>query len=247
MSNKHPKMPIDTFLSTQTPYSRREILDLIKQNKVSVNGHRITNLNHEIHFKIDIVKVDDKRVDYTTRLVYYKFNKPRNVISTFDDPKGRVDLERFIQGLPDSVFPVGRLDRQSKGLLLFTNDGPLTHQILHPSYKLPKVYDVVLDKPITTAHLKRLTRSFFLDDGPVQLDNIEKFGDVELRVTISEGRNRIIRRSFEFFGYTVIKLERLSIGPVSLGNLKEGKVRELSIREIKDLKRALESGDSSKE
>lgn len=241
MSSKHPKMPIDTFLSTQTGYSRREILDLIKEKRVTVNGHRIENLNHQIHHTIDVVKVDEDRIEFKTRLVYYKFNKPKNVISTYEDPKGRVDLERFVKDLPDSVFPVGRLDRHTKGLLLFTNDGPLAHQILHPSYELPKTYDVVLDKPVTNAHLKRMTSSFFLDDGPVRFDQIEKYSDIELKVTISEGRNRVIRRSFDFFGYTVIKLMRLSIGPIGLGNLKEGQVRPLTGREIRDLKKSLAS------
>ena len=241
MSKKLPQMAIDTFLSTQTSYSKRDILNLIKNNKVTVNGHTISRLNHLIHHHIDIVKIDNTQIQYNTKLVYYKFNKPKNVISTYKDPKNRVDLQRFMRGLPDSIFPVGRLDRQSKGLLLFTNDGPLAHHILHPSFKISKTYDVVLDKPLTNVHLSRLRKGFFLDDGPVRFELIEKYSDIELKVTISEGRNRIIRRSFDFFGYTVIKLLRLSIGPISLGSIKEGQFKPLSSKEVRDIRSLMSS------
>ncbi len=236
MSKKHASMPIDTFLSTQTSYSRREIFKFIQAGEVTVNGHVIHSINHIIHHKIDIIKIGKERVTFQTKLVYYKFNKPKNVISTYEDPKGRVDLKRFVSDLPESIFPVGRLDRHTKGLLLFTNDGDLAHHILHPSFKLTKTYDVVLDKPLTNTHLKRLKSGFFLDDGPVRFDSIVKYSDIELKVTISEGRNRIIRRSFDFFGYTVIKLFRLSIGPISLGAVKEGELKPLSSKELRDLK-----------
>ena len=239
------KQNIETFLASQTALSRREIFKHLQNKNISVNGHVIHSITHQINYKIDVVVVDGKRIYFKHRFMYYKFNKPRHVISTLDDPKGRKTVKDYMKKLPDSLFPIGRLDRQTKGLLLFTNDGQFSHALMHPSFKLPKTYIVTLDKPIEHTHLKRLSRSFFLDDGPVKFISIEKLSSLELKVDISEGRNRIIRRCFEFFGYTVTKLVRLSIGPIQLGPLKEGCFKPLSKKEFYAIQGLIEKNTSN--
>ena len=139
-------------------------------------------------------------------------------------------------GVPEQIFAVGRLDRNTKGLLLFTNDGNFSNRVQHPSYSISKEYRVTLDKPITKRHFQRLTNGLILEDGPVSYSKAILMDDNMLEVTLSEGRNRIVRRTFEFFGYKVKGLKRLAIGPVKLGVLKEGCFKELTKLEQKQLK-----------
>jgi len=173
------------------------------------------------------------------RSVYYKFHKPKDVICTLDDPRGRDDLAQFLKHLPEGLFPVGRLDRHTTGLLLFTNDGEMANRILHPSYELEKVYRVTIDRSFKDSDCRRLLGGFFLEDGPVKFSSVERVSDVTVMVAIHEGRNRIVRRSFATLGYEVKGLKRLAIGPILLGNLDVGKFAKFSIGEMHQLKRAL--------
>jgi 23S rRNA pseudouridine2605 synthase len=142
-----------------------------------------------------------------------------------------------LKNLEESIFPIGRLDRNTTGLLLFTNDGDLANKISHPQFEIPKVYKVTLDKPISVRDQKRLLTGILLEDGPVVFSKIELLDEAELLVTISEGRNRIVRRTFQQLSYEVKKLKRLSIGPIQLGGLAEGKFIKLSRPELNDLQR----------
>ncbi|MFC1617271.1 pseudouridine synthase [Candidatus Margulisiibacteriota bacterium] len=227
------KIKLENFISAQTEYSRRKIFELFREKKVLINGNIVNNLFQEINPNKDVVKVAGKDLTGLVKYYYYKFNKPNGIISTMDDPKNRKSLTAYLEKAPKSIFPIGRLDRNTTGLLLFTNNGEFANRISHPRYKLEKKYKVTLNKTITKRHFERLTAGFFLDDGPVVFHKVELESEQELIVWISEGRNRIIRRSFHLLEYEVIKLKRLAIGPIELANLSEGKLSSLSNSEIR--------------
>ena len=229
---KKDKTTVDHYLATQTTFPRRKIRQLVEQGEVLMNGKVVRDLKTELVIGQDQLMVSGAQIDYQFPLLYYRFNKPKNVITTLDDPKDRISLGTFIKKLKKPLFPVGRLDRHTKGLLLLTNDGEFAQMMTHPKFKVPKEYEVVLDKPLEKAHQSRLKTGLFLPDGPVQYSRIKKFSDIEFNVVISEGRNRIIRRTFEMLGYQVIKLKRLSVGPFQLGSLKEGEANVIPVREM---------------
>lgn len=212
------------WLVQQMALSRRAIVQLIKEGDVKVNGETITSITKEIAITKDKILVKGQPLEYKKALLYYKFYKPTGVISTLNDPKKRKDLTYFLakENIPDVVFPIGRLDRDTTGLLLFTNDGEFANTLLHPKFKLEKEYKVTLDKPLTKAHLKRLQEGFFLDDGPIKMDQLDIEAPNIIWVIIHEGRNRIVRRTFEALGYKVVKLKRYRMGPYELGKLKKG-------------------------
>lgn len=225
-------MKLEQFISAQTSLSRREILDLLKEGKIEINGLRADSLIQEINLKSDKVTVEGAPLSGKVSFRYYKFYKPGNVLCTLEDPKGRPCVADFISHLEPSLFPVGRLDRHTTGLLIITNDGKWANVLTHPSYKVNKIYSVELDKPIQKNDLRRLQSGLFLEDGPVQFLSINIQSKTSLKITLNEGRNRIIRRTFDFLGYKVEKLKRLSIGPIQLGKLKKGEIKPLSKGEI---------------
>ena len=237
MTSKAPLSPLQliNFIRENSEFSRREIMEFFKNGKVTVNRNVITDVNHPIT-KNDRVIVNRIRIEKKQRL-YYKFNKPANVISTFDDPAGRKDLRFFLKKnrLSPTLRPCGRLDRESTGLLLFSNDGDFIHRILHPNFSISKIYEIKLNRPLTTAHKNQLTTGIFLNDGPISIEFVNLQSSDHFVVKISVGRNRILRRSFAFFGYDIIYLHRLSIGPIQLDNLASGKFEPLPLSIIKSL------------
>jgi len=218
------------FLVSATRYSRRELATFIIEGKVSINNKVCTSISEPINTEDDKIKVLNESIK-KPRLVVYKFYKPKDVITTFDDPKGRKSLEYFFNPLKEAVFSVGRLDRLTVGLLLVTNDGDLANRILHPSFVINKTYNVTLDKPLTKNDYAHLMTGFFLDDGPVSVVSLEQIDIAQYVITITEGRNRLIRRSFEFFGYKVNHLKRTRIGQIELGKMGVGEIKDLSNRE----------------
>jgi len=226
---------IEQWISSQTPLSRRKIFDAITAKRVQCNGEVVENLKHPVRQGKDQVTLDGVPILWQHPFLYYKFNKPSDVICTMSDPKGRRDLTFFLKSLPDVLFPIGRLDRQTTGLLLFTNDGDFAQKIAHPQYHVPKTYRVTLDKPLTKAHHQRLLKGIFLEDGPVRFMTITPQRPKVFDVTLTEGRNRIIRRSFDFLGNHVQKLKRLQIGSLTLGKLKEGEFAKLSKNDIRSM------------
>jgi 23S rRNA pseudouridine2605 synthase len=232
------------LIASQTKLARRDILALLTDNKITVNGVIAESLTAEISIKKDEVLVEGVPVSFQIPFRYYKFYKPKDVLCTLEDPKGRACIADYIKHLEPSLFPVGRLDRQTTGLLIITNDGAWANILTHPSYEVNKMYDVELDHPLTKNDTRRLQTGLFLEDGPVQFQQINMLGKDKLRVTLTEGRNRIIRRTFEFLGYKVTKLNRLSVGPIQLGKLQKGDIKPLSKGEVTSLSVLTKSAES---
>lgn len=233
------RIRLEEWITAQTPYSRRDVVGMIINGKVTINGVQTKDISASIVQGSDVVHLNGKRIDTVLEYSYYKFHKPTDVISTMIDPAGRRCLKEFMKHVPDTLAPIGRLDRDSEGLLLFTNDGRLTQALSHPKFHVLKEYRVTVDKPLTSASIDRLTTGFFLDDGPVLFDLVVPVSDVTVVVKIGEGRNRIVRRSLELLGYTVKKLKRLSIGPIQLGNLEAGRFVKMTTGEMRQLDQTL--------
>jgi pseudouridine synthase len=225
--------------------SRREAERWILEGRVSVNGTVISKLGSQADPAKDSIKVDGKRIKPAAAPLYFAFHKPPGVITTLNDPQKRPDLTQFIEklGSKQRVFPVGRLDYNSTGLLLLTNDGELAGRLTHPRFGVKKVYRVKLSACPTAEELARLRKGIRLEDGitaPARarvLAKLKKNAWVEIE--IHEGRNREVRRIFEAMGYFVEKLIRVRVGPIDLGFLPPGELRPLSQSEIKALKTAV--------
>jgi 23S rRNA pseudouridine2605 synthase len=218
--------------------SRRAAEQLIQQGRVEVNGKLVTEQGVRVDPDTDVVRVDGSRIPPPRRHLYRVLNKPRGVVSTMDDPEGRRDLTEFISG-KERLFHVGRLDTDTEGLLLLTNDGDFAHSLAHPSFEVPKTYLAEVSGAVHQATLARLRKGIRLEDGPVrpsQVKLISTHGEKSLvRITVQEGRNRIVRRTMEAVGHPVRRLSRIAIGGVRLGNLAVGATRDLTREELGQL------------
>ena len=220
--------------------SRREADDLIKAGCVMVNDEVITTMGYK-------VKTEDKVVYggqtlNREKLRYILLNKPKGYITTSDDPYERDTVMELVQNAcPERVYPVGRLDKQTTGLLLFTNDGDLAKKLTHPSSEVPKLYHVILDKPLTKNDMLRISEGIELDDGPIAADNIAYDQDDDSKKSIGielhSGRNRIVRRIFEHLGYEVTKLDRVMFAGLDKYKLPRGEWRFLTDLEVVNLKK----------
>ena len=225
--------------------SRREAERWILDGRVSVNGTVVRKLGSQADPRKDSIKVDGKRLKLAGAPVYYALHKPAGVVTTLNDPLRRPDLRAIIEHLGNRrrVFPVGRLDYNSTGLLILTNDGQLAQRLAHPRFGVTKVYRVKLSACPTQPDLALLRGGIRLADGmtaPARVRVLEKLKkNAWVEIEIHEGRNREVRRIFEALGYFVEKLMRVRVGPLSLGALPPGKLRPLSAVEIKALKRAV--------
>ncbi|WP_246001897.1 pseudouridine synthase [Allorhizocola rhizosphaerae] len=215
--------------------SRRACEDLIGRGRVTVDGKRAT-LGDKVDAETAVIHVDGQRVVTDTRLVYLAINKPRGVVSTMADELGREAIADYIGDLGVRVYHVGRLDADTEGLMLLTNDGTLAHKLTHPSYEVPKTYMVEVQGPLPRAVGRALQSGVELEDGIARVDSfklvqaIDKFALIEL--VLHEGRNRIVRRMFDALGFPVQRLVRTSIGPIKLGDLRVGRHRRLNPGEI---------------
>lgn len=225
--------------------SRREAERWILEGRVSVNGAVVSKLGTRADPVRDSIKVDGKRIKLAAAPLYFAFHKPAGVITTLNDPQKRPDLTQFIEklGSRQRVFPVGRLDYNSTGLLLLTNDGELARRLTHPRFGVKKVYRVKLSACPTAEELARLRKGIRLEDGitaPARARVLEKLKkNAWVEIEIHEGRNREVRRIFEALGYFVEKLIRVRVGTIALGLLAPGELRPLSQSEIKALKSAV--------
>jgi 23S rRNA pseudouridine2605 synthase len=216
--------------------SRRASEGLIAKGRVEVNGRVVSELGTRVNPERDTIRVDGSRIPPPRRHQYLVFNKPRGVVSTMDDPEGRPTLTDYLGRRKERLFHVGRLDTDTEGLILLTNDGEFAHRMAHPSYHVPKTYLAEVEGLLDNKILRRLEKGVTLDDGPVRPDRVKLVSRGESRslvsITLHEGRNRIVRRMMDAVAHPVIKLSRQSIGPVRLGNLKQGELRELTREEL---------------
>jgi 23S rRNA pseudouridine2605 synthase len=219
--------------------SRRVCEDLIADERVTVNGE-VAILGRRVDTLVDVIAVDGVPIGARPDLVYYLVNKPRGVISTAHDPQGRSTVVDMVPQSP-RVFPVGRLDSETEGLLLLTNDGDLTHFLTHPSKGVEKEYLVQLrgNPRLAEGQLKKLREGVELDDGPTAPAKVSQRSDMTLSITIHEGRNRQVRRMCEAVGHEVERLVRTRIGPINDSKLRPGAWRELSLAERKALIEAM--------
>lgn len=233
-------MRINRYLAGCGLASRRGAEDMLKAGRVTVNGRRITQLGLSINERKDIVRVDGKQVHLQAKKVYILFNKPKGIITTVKDEMGRKHVLDMIS-VKERIFPVGRLDRNSEGLLLLTNDGEMAHRLLHPSSKVYKTYRVRLDRPLQEQDMQRLLAGIELADGKMVTCRARFYDEdtqkIELR--IHEGRKHIVRLMFAGIGYDVRALKRTQFGPLVLKNLARGQWRWLTPAEILQLRQTI--------
>ena len=235
---------IQKVLSDNGILSRRKAEEYIKEGRITVNG-RPAQIGHAINASRDVIAIDGKRVYLTNKnqKYYIMLNKPRGYVTTMSDDMGRKCVAELCSDAPAKVYPVGRLDKDSEGIILMTNDGQFANMIMHPKYKISKTYRVTVRPDISEEQLIRLATGVMLDDKmtePAQVHVLTKEeGRVVLQMTISEGRNRQIRRMCEAVGLEVARLKRTSVGPVKLGMLKPGTWRELTQQEVAALRNAM--------
>jgi 23S rRNA pseudouridine2605 synthase len=220
--------------------SRRKAEELMTAGSVTVNGRVIRELGSKADAEKDHIKVSGKLINPKQPKAYIMMNKPREVVTTLSDPMGRVTVKDLLRGVRTRVYPVGRLDYESEGLLLLTNDGDLVQTLLHPGSEVPKTYEVKVKGVLKDEEIKELAKGVELSDGrtlPCQVRKIEKTEKNSwLEMTIREGRNRQIRRMLEKLNHDVLKLKRIRIGRLVLGSLALGKFRYLTAQEIRSLK-----------
>ncbi len=228
---------LNRFLAQSGVSSRREADEFIKAGVVSVNGVIVTELGTKV-MPTDEVKFNDSRIQGEKR-VYLVLNKPKGYVTSLDDPHAdKTVMDLINNACSERIYPVGRLDKNSVGLLLFTNDGDLTKQLTHPSHKKKKIYQVSLDKPLTRADMDSIAEGITLEDGDIYADEISYVseGKDEVGIEIHSGRNRIVRRIFEHLGYSVQKLDRVYFAGLTKKNLKRGQWRFLTPEEVERLK-----------
>jgi 23S rRNA pseudouridine2605 synthase len=221
------------FLAHGGVASRRKAEEIIAKGVVTVGGEVVTDPARDVG-EGDDVRVNGAPVATETREVW-AVNKPAGVVSTAREPGDRPAVVELVD-TKARLYPVGRLDADSTGLLLLTNDGELANQLTHPRYEVPKTYRAKLRKPIADRDLERLRKGVELEDGPTGQAEIRRLGEREIEITLREGRNRQVRRMLEAVGNRVVDLTRVKFGPLSLDNLQPGRARRLSDREISELR-----------
>lgn len=231
-------MRLNQYLAKSGVTSRRKADQLIEQGRVRVNGKLVTRLGTKINGHTDKVEVDGVEVR-PEKKIYLMLHKPPGYLVTLDDPFDRPTIKSLVPELGVRLFPVGRLDRDSEGLLLLTNDGQLAHRLMHPRFEVKKAYRVRIKKQIKDKDLKSLSKGVYLDNqklSPDKIQLIKRNPDSSLvRVEIHEGKKREIRRLFQSKGYEVIMLKRIQFDGLRLGSLGQGKWRYLTPKEIKIL------------
>jgi 23S rRNA pseudouridine2605 synthase len=220
--------------------SRRKAEVLMREGLVTVNGRVVRELGSKADPEMDHIKVSGKLINPSQAKVYLMLNKPREVVTTLSDPLGRMTVKSLLRGVRARVYPVGRLDYDSEGLLLLTNDGDLVQKLLHPSFEVPKTYEVKVKGILTDEEIREISRGVVLSDGRTLPCRIRKIKKTEknswLEMTIHEGRNRQIRRMLEKIDHPVLKLKRIRMATLELADLPIGRYRYLTAQEIRFLK-----------
>lgn len=223
--------------------SRRKCEELISAGKVTVNGEVVTALGAKADPAVDVITVSGRPIKRENKL-YIMFNKPKGVITSVSDPKGRSVVTDYLKDIKERLYPVGRLDYDSEGLLLLTNDGDLAHKLTHPRHHVPKTYHATVERVPHGNDLEKLKRGIKLEDGMTAPAEVE-YHDIDpdgkfatISITIREGRNRQVRRMFDAIHHPVTRLKRISFGGLFLNNLQRGKHRKLTAEELRKLQEA---------
>ena len=220
--------------------SRRRADELISSGLVAVNGRVERGLGSKAVWGVDSITVDGQAIPDPPKKIYLMLNKPFGYVSTLRDPEGRPIVRDLIRDIKERVYPVGRLDFDSQGLLILTNDGQLSHRLMHPRYHTPRTYKVTVEGSISNESVERVKKGINLDDGPTSPAHVEVIQREQersvVRITIFEGRPREVRRMFEAVGHKALKLIRIGYGSLHLGDLKVGKYRYLKDSEVKTLR-----------
>jgi 23S rRNA pseudouridine2605 synthase len=232
-------MPLNKYIAHCGVCARRDAAELVKQGRVLVNEKPVTEPGTKVS-SADIIKVNGKKISISKNLVYILLNKPKDYITTTEDPQGRKTVLHLIKGATDQrVYPVGRLDRNTSGVLLLTNDGDLAQKLAHPKHEIKKVYHVGLDKSLSKNDFDQIAAGVELEDGIAFVDAIA-YADLkdksQIGLEIHSGRNRIVRRIFEHLGYDVRTLDRVLYAGLTKKNVQRGKWRLLTDKEIRILK-----------
>lgn len=216
--------------------SRRVSEEMITAGRVEVNGEIVTELGIRVDPATSSIHVDGMRIQLNETMRYYVFNKPRGVVSTMEDPDGRPCISDYLRKKNERLFHVGRLDVNTEGLLLLTNDGELANRLTHPSYEVPKTYLVQVPGPMAHGIGAQMKEGIALEDGMAKVDSFKLVdstpGKVLVEVILHSGRNRIVRRLFDAVGHPVKRLVRVQMGPIKLGDQKQGTIRQLGHHEI---------------
>lgn len=236
MSEEVEGIRLQKVLASAGIASRRASEILIDEGRVEVNGKVVTEQGKRVNPETDHIRVDGSRIPPPRRHMYIVLNKPRGVVSTMDDPEGRQTLTDYLPRTKERLFHVGRLDTETEGLIVLTNDGEFAHRLAHPSYEVPKTYHVQAAGVLDNRTIKRLEKGVTLEDGPVKPDKVKLISRGQnktlLEITLHEGRNRIVRRMMDAVGHPVDRLARTRIGPIRLGVLPVGETRELTREEL---------------
>ncbi|MFH1621553.1 MAG: pseudouridine synthase [Candidatus Omnitrophota bacterium] len=220
-------MRLQVFLSNSGLCSRRKAFDLVQSGKVKVNDYIIKEPSYSIDQSRDIVEVDGQRVNLKEK-TYIILNKPRGVTTTKKDPFATKTVMDLLPDQYQHLFPVGRLDKETTGLLILTNDGDLSHKLTHPSFEIDKVYIAKLDRPLNKDHKIKLQKGVLIEGEKTSPCKIVELNNKNIKIIIHEGKKRQIRKMLEIFKYKAISLERISFGCLNIGNLAIGKWRQIS-------------------
>lgn len=216
--------------------SRRVCEEMIAEGRVEVDGVVATELGMRVNPDEAVIHVDGLRIQLDEAMVYYVFNKPQGVVSTMEDPDGRKCISNFLRKGTERLFHVGRLDVETEGLLLLTNDGELTNRLTHPSYEVPKTYLVQVRGPMPHGIGNRMKEGVDLEDGTATVDSFRLVdstpGHLLVEVVLHSGQNRIVRRMFDAVGFPVQRLVRVKVGPIALGDQRQGTIRALGRQEV---------------
>ncbi len=237
--SKSSLMPLNKYIAHSGVAARREAAEMVRKGLVKVNNELVTEPGHKVSAKDD-VRVNGKKIFLAKNLVYILLNKPKDYITTTDDPqKRKTVLDLIRNATTERIYPVGRLDRNTSGVLLLTNDGELAQKLTHPSNEIKKVYHVTLNKVLEKKDFDQVLKGVVLEDGPASVD-VLAYADLkdktQIGVEIHSGRNRIVRRIFESLGYDVKNLDRVIFAGLTKKNVDRGKWRFLSEKEVRELK-----------
>ena len=233
-------MRIAKFMAAAGVASRRKLEELIRKGMVKVNGSYVYNPATNVNPEIDQIYVSGRKIQIPDEKIYIMLNKPLGCVSTCADDKGRRTVLDYIKGIDQRIYPIGRLDFTTEGLLLLTNDGDLANKLMHPSHEVSKRYYVVVDSYVSPEEIKQLEHGVVIEGGKtaparIKVMNAQE-GRTELTIIIHEGRNRQVRHMFETIDKRVVFLKRISVGDINLGPLKKGEYRFLTKEEINYLK-----------